>query len=135
MNNSWSNKLSVRQRSLLLRHIDGPLPIITGDEWTTTRTSLLSANLLAGFNHHSTSKRPTHTVLTPNGRKALAKMLADCAETLIQAGFLEPYPEALDDAILTQIICKSARREPKNRARPLSLAPSTESSEKQQIIG
>jgi len=82
------SRLSAPQRDMLLKHIDVPVDVVAADSHVVTvRRSLLNLGLLRP--HPTGSVRPRHTVLTPDGRDAVCKILAGYADALVHAGLLE----------------------------------------------
>lgn len=75
--------LSQRQREFLLLHIDGPAQVTISAH--TTRSALVAKKLL----RHDRPIHPRQTFLTPDGRFAIAVILADAADVLVAAGVLD----------------------------------------------
>lgn len=77
-------KLSANQRQMLLEHIDGSVGMVI-EHLHLTRHALMNMGLL----RTTQQSRPHYTSLTEKGRMAVAMILADCADMLVQAGLLE----------------------------------------------
>ncbi len=85
-------KLSSVQRRKIIEHVPGRLPIIR-DAWRHKIKDHLVVDALRRLGLVATIPRnsgfPTHTELTAAGREVAAKILAECAELLVDAGALE----------------------------------------------
>ena len=77
-------KLSANQRQMLIEHIDGSVGIVI-EHLHLTRYALVNLGLL----RTTQESRPHSTSLTEKGKMAVAMILADCADMLVQAGILE----------------------------------------------
>ncbi len=80
--------LTAHQRNMLIDHIDGPVDVVASDgHRVQCRGALMRMRLLRGTPPGAV--RPRHTVLTEDGRMAVAITLGDYADALIRAGLLE----------------------------------------------
>ena len=111
ISNEQIKNLTNAQRALLILHIDGPLPVIASDAAVmNTRRALMSRKLLKDDKPGPLSWRPESTSLTEKGRNAVAAILAEYAEMLIKAGYLETDPdESPLDALKRLKALKSAK--------------------------
>lgn len=75
--------ITITMRDMLIEHIDGPVPFVARGG---PRASCLRAMMRRGFLKFDRSHHPTFTLITDNGRSALAVALADWAEALVRAG-------------------------------------------------
>lgn len=85
-------KLSSVQRRKIIEHVPGRLPIIR-DAWRHKIKDYLVVDALRRLGLVAaipqSSAFPTHTELTTAGREVAAKILAECAEMLVDAGALD----------------------------------------------
>jgi hypothetical protein len=82
---AFALKLPPIQAAMLLQHIHGPFPIRIGEQ-PQTRTALIVRKLIRP---EQICIRPQATVLTEEGRRVVAEILAYYADMLVDAGFLE----------------------------------------------
>lgn len=95
--NKFVRRLSVAQRSKLVEHVPGPVPIIRSEAHKIKDYLVVDALRRLGLVQiiPPQSARPTHSKLTNAGREAAAKILAECADMLVAAG-------ALDESIFAE---------------------------------
>jgi hypothetical protein len=80
---------TIRQRNMLVDHIDGPVDMtLTDPRVIQGRNTLIDQGLLQ--TSPPQAARPRITILTELGRMALAAILAEYADALVRAGFMEP---------------------------------------------
>jgi hypothetical protein len=82
-------RLTFAQRSLLMLHIDDALVPIVAGEHVKSRAVLNAYRLIEPATRHS---RPSHSTATCYGRHAIAVLLAEAAEVLARAGYLDGNP-------------------------------------------
>lgn len=86
--------LSTVQRSKLVEHVPGPVPVIRSDRNKINDYLIVDALRRLGLVSMipRQSSIPTHSQLTPSGREAAAKILAEWADALVAMGALEARP-------------------------------------------
>lgn len=106
-------RLSNQQREMLIDHIDRSVPInnqtFARGGAHATRDTLITHKLLKGM--PSGASRPLNTVLTEDGRMAVALILAGYADALVAAGLLED-PSTGERPIEVLKRMKAERRDP-----------------------
>jgi hypothetical protein len=81
-------KLTIPQRNMLVDHIDGPVDMtLTDPRIIQGRNTLIDQGLLQTSPPQAV--RPRITILTELGRMALAAILAEYADALVRAGFMD----------------------------------------------
>jgi hypothetical protein len=84
-----ARQISVVSRNFLIRHTNGPVLIDNMDDWPA-RKALLTRSLIVL--EPRGAKRPTFSQITTFGRDVLCFILAEYAEALVRAGYLEEMP-------------------------------------------
>lgn len=85
-----ARKLTHDARDLLLRHINGQYEVAFGERHAT-RITLVNLGLVQPERAH----RPTRTMITDKGRLVLSTILANYADALVRAGYLNAVPITL----------------------------------------
>lgn len=98
--------LTPAQRDLLLAHVSGPRPVMVGATSNTDKAHavfavLIRRGLIRG--EPFGSPRPRASVLTDLGRATVAHILAEYADALVAAGFLESAPDMRPIEVLRAI--------------------------------
>lgn len=78
--------LSRAQRNLLIKHIDGSFDVPVMVQ-ATTKSVERDRLVRKGLIRPNRSTRPTKTLITEDGRRVLATLLAEYAEALVRAGY------------------------------------------------
>jgi hypothetical protein len=98
---TFVHNLSTAQRDLLIRHIDRAVDVVICDQ-PRSREALLKTGLLKP-ELPGPQPKPRRTVLTEKGRRAVAMILAEYAEALVAAGYLEAYQEETPMQVLQRL--------------------------------
>lgn len=89
--------LSIAQRDLVIAHIDGPQAAAVKEG--LTRRFLMERGILISCDRDGVRRNRTqnvhYTMITEDGREAMAQILADYAEALVRAGCLDAVPVSL----------------------------------------
>jgi hypothetical protein len=82
-------KVSGAQRKMLLAHLDGPVDVDVSQDgktrWTLIQRGLITADAATPYR----PARPKSTRITDRGRQVVAYVLAEYADALVAAGYLD----------------------------------------------